>query len=146
MKTISAIIALLLFSLIFFSNLGCNKSTDLTSPSPGPSSNNYYPITLKISGIVTGKNNYPVDTASVEIWNFNQSLVANTKTNKRGEYSFSKKVTINSPYMPSLTILAKDYTINDSGEIEYWKGLEHIRDFTDSLQVINIQLYLTYQY
>jgi hypothetical protein len=141
MKTVSAIIALLLFSLIFYINCGGNKSTDLTSPS----SNNYYPITLKISGIVTGKNNNPVDTASVEIWNWNQSLVENTKTNERGEYSFNIKVTINSDYMPNLTIQAKDYTINDAGETEYWKGLVHI-GMTDSLQVLNIQLYLTYQY
>ena len=146
MKTFSAIIALLLFSLIFFSNLGCNKSTDLTNPSLSPSSNHYWPITLNISGIVTGKNNNPVDNASVEILNYSQSQVANTKTNERGEYSFNKKVTINSDYMPSLTILAEVYTINDAGETEYWRGLEHIREFTDSLQIINIQLYLTYQY
>ena len=74
MKTIYAIIAILLFSLIFFSNLGCNKSTDLTSPLLSPPSSTEYNITLNISGIIWDRNGNPIDTASVRLSNWRGKL------------------------------------------------------------------------
>ena len=132
MKTFSAIIALLLFSFIFYNNFGC--SDNLTSSS----SKTYY-IILNISGIITDRNNNPVDYASVQIWNWRYQI-AKTKTNERGEYSLNTNITIEDSYLaPNLTMQAYYYAINDSGKTECWWNNAKI-EMKDSPQVINLQL------
>ena len=143
MKTISEKIFILLFSLIFFCNCGCNNSTDLTGP-PSSSYNGWYISPLNISGIVTDRNNNPVDTATVEIWGpgieeWSWIRLDFGQTNERGEYSFNTKITTKGSGVQQVMLAAMDYTINDSGMTECWRNSEWVK-VKESPQVINLQL------
>ena len=144
MKTIYAIIAILLFSLILYNNFGCKISTDPTSPSVS-NYNGWVISPLNISGIVTDRNNNPVDTATVEIWGpgiekWSWIRLDYRQTNERGEYSFNTKITTKGPGVPQLDIWAVDYTINDSGETERWYSEADWIEMKESPQVINLQI------